>query len=105
MKRTRLRPVSRKRRSETKARAEVRRVTFERAGYQCQAREVWLDIECGGPLDCHEIVARSAYPGGHLDPSNTLALCRRHHDAVDAEPLKAAAKGLKRWSWERKDKA
>lgn len=79
---------SAKRKAEADQRAEVRRITAERAGYRCQGPEAGLPGDCFSPdptrpdLEVHEPRQRSTHPGSHLDASNTVLLCQRHHDAV-----------------------
>lgn len=56
---------------------------------------------CGGRLDVHEIIPRSAWPDGELVESNCLLVCRRHHDWIDDNPEPAHLLGLHGFSWER----
>jgi 5-methylcytosine-specific restriction endonuclease McrA len=83
VKRTRLRPVSKKTRTvrwpALKAlRAHVlARSTMAPVGH-C---EYAGGVDHWGPLDVHHVIRRSA--GGTDEPSNLLRLCRRHHDATD----------------------
>lgn len=58
---------------------------------------------CGGPLDPHEVIPRSAWADGALDPSNVVSLCRLHHDWVGDNPDDAHAIGLHGYSLERPD--
>lgn len=44
-------------------------------------------------VDIHEPLLRSR-GGSILDPENTVALCREHHDWVHANPAKATELGL-----------
>ncbi len=102
LRRTRpLRPVSTKRRREVPLRTAVRNRTLERAGYTCEARLLVPHIACEGSLEVHEVIARSAYPGGHLDVDNTMALCGSHHRFATAYPAAAERLGLRKPSWER----
>lgn len=104
MKRTRLRPVSSKRAAERGQRAEVRRITLERAGGRCEGPGRGLEGECASPnplrpvLETNETKARGTHPGSHLDASCTVALCQRHHDlltnAVGEVRVHAEATGL-----------
>lgn len=68
---------------------------MRRAGYQCQAREVWPDVECAGGLDGDEIVPRGR-GGDPLDPENVQILCRAHHNAKHDHPAEAERLGLTR---------
>lgn len=96
----RLPAESAKRKAERPARAAVRERTLARAGYECQAALLVPEIECGGPLDVDEIRSRGVNPGGHLDDSNTQALCRAHHMWRTANPEEAWRHGLRRKAWE-----
>lgn len=93
--RTPLRKQSRKRAKEQAARRQVVADALERADYTCKARDLVPAIACWGPLDVDEYEARSARPGGHLDPDNVQVLCRRHHNWKHEHPLDAAAVGLR----------
>jgi hypothetical protein len=97
--RTRIKPVSDKRLAEREERDAVRETTLRRAGFRCQAAGAF-GILCGGHLDVHELQGRGVRPGGHLDDTNTIALCRIHHSYVTDHPQDAHDAGLLRWSWE-----
>lgn len=56
---------------------------------------------CRPPLDCHEIIPRSVWPNGELEPTNCTMLCRTHHEFVTDHPADAYALGLHSFSWER----
>lgn len=94
--RSRLAPMSKKRRAEQAERAEVRRRAFERDGHACQGARLVPDVACAGPLDAHEITPRGSHPGAHLDLSVVVTLCRAHHDWTHANPYAAYAAGLLR---------
>lgn len=69
----------------------------------CQAGAVHALVPgvcCGGPLDVHERIPRSAWPNGFLEPSNCLLVCRNAHGWIDGHPHGAHALGLHGWSWE-----
>jgi hypothetical protein len=66
----------------------------------CQAADVWPEVACAGPLDCHEVIPRSVWPKGYLDPANVRLVCRVHHDLIGDQPKRAAAAGLHGFSWE-----
>lgn len=69
---------------------------------QCRARELVPEIECGGRLDPHEVIPRSAWAAGILDVDNIVIICRHHHDWVHRFPQEAHTRGLRRWAHERK---
>jgi hypothetical protein len=58
------------------------------------------EIGCWGPLDTDERKSRGVNPGGHLDDSNTQALCRAHHTWRTDNPAEAHARGLRVKAWE-----
>jgi hypothetical protein len=102
-----IQPQSAKRRAEKPRRDEVRRATVERAGYRCELAAAVPEVECWSPerdtlgrwwLDVDEVVSRGVRPGGHLDPTNTQAACRAHHDWRAANPREARRRGLRRRS-------
>lgn len=98
----RLAPKSAKRRAEDAPdgpRHAVRQLTIWRANNRCQAIGLIPDHRCGfypsrPGLEVHERIPRSLYPGGHLDPDNTLALCPVAHDWVDEHQEHARELGL-----------
>lgn len=90
-----------KRLAETEDRAALRMRVLRRDGFQCQARLKLPRIRCGGPLDVHEVIPRSVWPGAHLVDSDCLTICRAHHSFVTDNPSEAAAVGLHGFSWER----
>ena len=76
-----------------------------RDGRRCQAPHaemVGLD-GCYGPLDCHEVIPRSAWSAGYLVPGNCLTLARSCHEWVGANVTAAHDLGLHGYSWERPD--
>jgi hypothetical protein len=96
----RIRARSPKTVAEAPARKAVRERALERAGHQCEARDVWPEIDCWGPLDVDEITARGVRPGSHLEDSQTQVLCRGHHEARHRYVLEASRRGLRRSAWE-----
>lgn len=107
-----MRSVSRKRQRERPQREAAIAAVIERDGEGCFAfRQIMAfpmskippgtPITCAGPLDAHEVIQRSVYPGGHLDPANIRMVCRRHHSWLDTDASFAHELGLFRFSWER----
>ena len=82
MKRTRIKPVSAKRRSQAKARQELIRAVMERDQYACQAR---IEGCSSHAVDVHELKSR-ARGGSILEMSNCIALCRPCHSFITQEP-------------------
>lgn len=98
--RTPLRQQSARRAGEAAARRNV--VALVRArDVRCQAARRVPELGCAGPLDVHELIQRSLWPKGYLDPDNCLLVCRAHHDWIDAHVAEAHELGLLRHSWER----
>ena len=115
MKRTPLKPMSRKRRQSLEERADVREAVLERDGHTCQFYNYVVDsplwrmadlngvpARCSGDLEVHEIIPRSAWPAGWLVVDNCVTLCGgAHHPWVTDNPEKAHRIGLHGFSWER----
>lgn len=82
---------------------ELRRTVEEfvrRRDRECQARRA-VGGECAGRLDVHEVIPRSAWPDGYLEPDNCVLVCRAHHSWIDRHPTEAHGFGLHGYSWER----
>ncbi len=99
MKRTRLKPVSDKRRARLNLRRQTRNHVLQRDQYVCQARHAPGD--CAGVLDVHEKIRRSQWAAGIYDVDNCVTVCRRHHEWITGNPQAAHDLGLVLWSWER----
>lgn len=89
-----------RRRAERLRRAEVVLAARVRDG-GCVARALVPEIGCHGPLDGHEVIPRSGWPGGHLVVENVATVCRAHHRWIDRNLIEAHALGLHGYSWER----
>lgn len=93
--RTRLRPMSAKRRGQLRARASVRREVLERQGGICAFSG------CREPAtDVHEIKPRSR-GGNWLSADEAAGFCNGHHMWIHGNPKEAARLGLlvsKKWS-------
>lgn len=81
----------------------IARTILDASEEKAQALTAIKNIRCGGRMDPHEIIPRSAWPGGELVVANVVMICRRHHQWVDANPVLAHAVGLHGFSWERSD--
>ena len=92
--------LSTRRRQEKPQRDAVRAQVLERDG-GCTAARLVPHVACGGPLDCHEVIPRSAWAAGYLVESNTRMVCRRHHSWIGDHVADAHAAGLHGFSWER----
>ena len=93
MKRTRIKPRSKKRLAEVEQRRAVVAAVFHRDWFCCQAKTLVPQIRCWGELDAHELLSRGR-GGDYLDPENVTTLCRAHHDWCHDHPLEATAVGL-----------
>ena len=115
MKRTPLSPMSPKRRSEMAERKRVREEVLDRDGHTCQFwsrawdLDTWMigdlagvPTKCVGALEVHEIIPRSAWRLGYLEPTNCVTLCSGvHHPWVTDHPAEAHRLGLHGFSYER----
>jgi len=99
VKRSRVNPVSKKRRDQREARDECRRVVLAR------------DLVCRGfgktPVECRRIVTdvhelgRGAYRQScWLDPDLCIGLCHWCHRWVTDNPQAAVEAGLAMWGWQ-----
>lgn len=95
MKRSRLNPISKKRRALNVDRREfVRRILEERP--QCEAQ---IPYVCSNhATDVHEILTR-ARGGSIIDEDNVLALCRRCHTFITDHPSFSQEHGFTVHSW------
>lgn len=92
VRRTPLRPMSKKRRRAEVELAKSKQVVHRRAGGLCEARGFWLD-ECGWyGTTAHHVLPRSA--GGGHEPTNLLWICRQHHHFIHTNPERAYELGL-----------
>jgi 5-methylcytosine-specific restriction endonuclease McrA len=98
--RTRLRPVSDKRRAQNAAYKPIHDAVIER-DVNCQAGQwgnnfvcFWPEVRCGGTLVVHHVISRARAPELALDPSNLITLCWAHHTAVHANVALATERGL-----------
>lgn len=92
---------SERRAGQRELRERLCEVALERAAHRCEAAELLPAIACAGELDVHEVIPRSAWPGGHLVLSNVKVCCRAHHRYIGEHQNEAHALGLHGWSWER----
>ena len=100
LKRSRLNPMSRKRRDQIPAREECVRIVLAR-DRGCVFPNRWVAEgnwptnmpPCDGPLDVHEPRHRSQ-GADPTDPDQCVTLCRAHHDLVHNLPVTAKDLGL-----------
>jgi hypothetical protein len=83
VKRTRLRPVSAKRRARRGEDAVVRAAVFARD----RVCRLWGEGRCFGPLTPHH--RRKASQGGGYTLENLVALCAHHNEALEADAERA----------------
>lgn len=98
-----MRAVSEKRQERYRDRERAVDRAFARDRWTCVAGRIIPEVECGGRLDPHEVIPRSAWPEGIYDTDNIVAVCRRHHEWIDHHPDGAHAVGLHGYSHERTD--
>lgn len=95
MKRTRLRPMSKKRRQANVLKTAIRQAVFARDGYQCQLARVSPVVgDCFGPLTPHHLLKASA--GGEYVVDNLTTLCAHHNGWVEDHPRVATELGMVR---------
>lgn len=107
MKRSRINPVSAKRRAANLERVETRKVVAARSGGRCEGPPLIVTVDpvaaskcLGHATDLHEVLTR-ARGGSITDPANCLHLCRPCHSWVTDHPKESLAAGLVRSSWDR----
>lgn len=96
-------PMSDRRRSEQGERQRVVQDAYDRDNHDCRARLLVPHIRCGGRLDPHEVIPRSAWRAGYLVLSNVFTICRNHHRWIGDNPAvdgPAHKLGLHGFSWE-----
>lgn len=98
-----MRKVSEKRAGRQWERDLIVQRAFARDRFECHAKNLVSDVECGGRLDPHEVIPRSAWADGIYDIDNVIAVCRRHHDWIKANEPEAHRLGLHGYSHERTD--
>jgi hypothetical protein len=94
--RSRLRPMSAKRRRQVPARRALVEQVKERQDGRCLGAEVWPEIACDGVFEVDEIIGRGVWAAGYLVPTNCQGLCSAHHRAKHAFPAEAERRGLRR---------
>jgi hypothetical protein len=108
VKRTRVKPVSDKRRRENKERAAMMEEKYGPRPWECQfhdfttARDADLmhrvadlgGLNCHGDVNGHEIVKASAWRAGRLEPTNVATLCNFHNGWIEDHPIEARQLGL-----------
>ena len=103
MKRSRLRPVSDKRRDDNALRAEMMEAKYGPRPWRCLAERALLGQmgPCHGEVNGHEIIKASQWRAGRLVPDNVVTLCNFHNGWVEDNPIEAHELGLMKHSWER----
>lgn len=98
-------PVSAKRAGKADERRAVVALVVARDKV-CQAANLHAlisDLPCGGRLDPHERIPRSAWAAGYYVADNVVLVCEHAHRWIDNHPNGAHALGLHGYSWERPD--
>ena len=104
MKRTRLNPVSKKRRDQNVERAKILEAAWGPRPWVCvfKFRPEWKKIfggECFGEVNGHELV-KSVHGGSRVDISNIRPVCNYHNGAIEDYPKVAHELGLMKHFWE-----
>jgi hypothetical protein len=101
----RLQSVSAKRKAEQGDRDECRRLVMARAAGRCEVCPRIADVDPVTASECyrtasdvHEIKTR-ARGGSIFEPENCLAVCRKAHDWIHANPALATPLGLLASQW------
>jgi len=94
---TRLNPVSKKRRGLTKARQDTRRIVLDRDMNRCQAQLMVAGCTFHA-TDVHEIKSR-ARGGSIVDVNNCISLCRSCHSWLTTHPAMAERFGFSVPAW------
>ena len=93
-KRTRIKPISDKRRLANATRAAMMLERFgPREFWRCQLGPI-IQTPCYGPVNGHEVKSR-AQGGSITDPDNIMLACNLHNDWAEDHPLRAKELGLK----------
>lgn len=105
MKRTPLRPVSKKKARENRERAQLMEARFGPSQWwRCWVRDRPLHMmtmgQCHGPVHGHEVVKSSQMKDARLDMDNIILLCNYHNGWVEDNPDTAHDFGLMRHNWE-----
>jgi hypothetical protein len=96
MARTRLQPVSAKRRDQRDEYSDAVAAAFLRDRWVCHAELLVREVECGGRIDPHH-VHPTGQGGPRCDSDNIVACCRRHHSWIhQTDPERARELGLLR---------
>jgi hypothetical protein len=106
MKRSRVKPMSDKRRA---ANIERKRLMVETFGpenswtcwFKNKAPELALAGPCMGNIHGHEAL-KSSRGGSRLDMANVVLVCDYHNGWIETEPLLANRLGLAQHNWEKK---
>ena len=92
LKRTRLAPISAKRRDQIPDRAAVREAVFARDGAKCAAAPFFPDVRCHGGPTVHHVLKSSQ--GGPYAEWNLITTCAVHNSLIEDRPVEAEAAGL-----------
>ncbi|MGH9095128.1 MAG: hypothetical protein ACRDXE_08200 [Acidimicrobiales bacterium] len=95
LRRTRLAPVSQKRRDGRDTYEDAKAAVWRRDCGTCTAELTWPEVGCGGRIDPHHVWPQGRYPERRDDPDAMTLVCRAHHDAIHhQDPVRARQLGL-----------
>lgn len=107
MKRSRIKPVSDKRRALNVRRLELQEAAWGpkrwwRCWFKDRPAEMALAGPCAGIVDGHEILkrSRSGKDENLIDIDGQVPLCRYHNGWIENWPIEAHRMGLAKHSWE-----
>ena len=84
MRRSRINPMSAKRRASLAARAEVKRLVHERDGWRCLLSTVPQAGPCFGRLEMHEVV-KASQASNTYSVENGRSLCSSHNSRLESD--------------------
>jgi hypothetical protein len=102
MKRSRLRPVSKKRRAENVERKALMEEKFgPRENWRCAFPQIdnGFGLGCFGDVNGHEVLKRSR-GGSVTDMTIVVLACQYHNDWVEENPRQAHRMGLAAHAWD-----
>jgi hypothetical protein len=91
-----LRRVSAKRAAGRTAYETAKLAVWIRDGGECQARECWPEVACGGRIDPHHIAPQGIWPELRAVEDNMKCVCRSRHSFLHDHPIQAREVGLLR---------
>jgi hypothetical protein len=106
MKRSRVNPISKSRAAENARRRKMMEENFGPSDtWRCWVRHrpalALIMGGCYGDVHGHEVIKRSQWSKGFLEPTNIILLCSSHNAWVENNPDTAHKLGLMKHQWEK----